>query len=740
MARLRMAASILEAAEKWKQECLVDGGSLFAAERLWAEANFRELKTYFLERPDTGSGSFEEKLRIQLEPAHPEARRLWAEITWVYYLIVISVTRITKLDRIRTAWEWSGEALPEEHWALGDVLDGGIVNPGMGYFGHQWREFNFIITMMLDWGARSARERESLLSDPWGFAAWVDGLKGGRQRLFRHALLFLLFPDTFEPIMSIRHKRNIVKVFADETDGTSDVACMDPVDLDKALLTVVRRLQDKNPGEEINFYKAPLKEVWQGSSSTLNDEDGAAGTDDDAWYRERFGAADVWTIAPGEGARLWGEFLEHGMAAIGWDHLDDLREYESREAVHKALSDSGRGQNPYNQSLAVWEFVHEVKIGDVVLAKRGRNVILGWGEVTGDYVHDSERPEYRNLRSVDWHPFRTPTSLKEPITTKTLTRFTPYKKWLRDLFTLIDADSEKAEAGTAGAENEPYDKVTALKHLFLEETQFSRILDSIALRKNLILQGPPGVGKTFIARRIAWCLMGRKDSRSIEMVQFHQSYSYEDFVQGWRPTETGGFTLRNGVFFEFCERAEQHPDTPFVFIIDEINRGNLSRIFGDLLMLIEADKRGPEYEIRLTYSTPGKRFNVPENVHLLGLMNTADRSLAIVDYALRRRFAFETLRPAYGTRKFREYLLEADVERALVDRIDRNLSALNKRICEDKDLGPGFQIGHSYFMPEESADEEWYLSIIDTQIAPLLREYWFDRPERVDREVEDLKR
>ena len=170
MARLRMAASILEAAEKWKQECLVDGGSLFAEERLWAEANFRELKTYFLERPDTGSGSFEEKLRIQLEPAHPEARRLWAEITWVYYLIVISVTRITKLDRIRTAWEWSGEALPEEHWALGDVLDGGIVNPGMGYFGHQWREFNFIITMMLDWGARSARERESLLSDPWGFS------------------------------------------------------------------------------------------------------------------------------------------------------------------------------------------------------------------------------------------------------------------------------------------------------------------------------------------------------------------------------------------------------------------------------------------------------------------------------------------------------------------------------------------------------------------------------------------
>ena len=379
-----------------------------------------------------------------------------------------------------------------------------------------------------------------------------------------------------------------------------------------------------------------------------------------------------------------------------------------------------------------------MKIEDVLIAKRGRSVILAWGKVTGDYAHESERPEYQNLRKVEWYPCRTPINLKDPITTKMLTRFTPYKKWLRDLFELIDADTERP--GVRATDNELYEIATALSDLFLEEAQFRRILDSIALRKNLILQGPPGVGKTFIARRIAWCLMGRKDSRPIEMVQFHQSYAYEDFVQGWRPTETGGFTLRNGVFFEFCKRAEQQPETPFVFIIDEINRGNLSKIFGELLMLIEADKRGPDHAIALTYGAPEERFSVPDNVHLLGLMNTADRSLAMVDYALRRRFAFQSLEPAYGTRQFREYLLVAEVDKDLVDRIVRNLSELNESIRGDKDLGPGFQIGHSYFMPEGSPDEQWYLGIVDTQIAPLLGEYWFDRPEQVNRHIKDLRR
>jgi len=283
---------------------------------------------------------------------------------------------------------------------------------------------------------------------------------------------------------------------------------------------------------------------------------------------------------------------------------------------------------------------------------------------------------------------------------------------------------------------EPYTVDHALEELFVERELLEDMIESLERRKNLVLEGPPGVGKTFVTRRLAYLVIGRADPSRLAMVQFHQSYAYEDFIQGWRPRETGGFTLKNGVFFEFCRRAAADPTSRYVFVIDEINRGNLSKIFGELMLLMEADKRGPQHAIPLTYSQDASAtFYIPENVHLIGTLNTADRSLALVDYALRRRFAFFPLKAAFGQAQFRAFLATKGVSDTLIRHIESRLLALNQYIRDDrKHLGPGFEIGHSYFCPQPSdePDENWYRLVIRTEVAPLLREYWFDAPERAE--------
>lgn len=269
--------------------------------------------------------------------------------------------------------------------------------------------------------------------------------------------------------------------------------------------------------------------------------------------------------------------------------------------------------------------------------------------------------------------------------------------------------------------------------IFLDRADIERLISQLARKKALVLQGPPGTGKTFIAQRLAWVLAEQRSMQRVEAVQFHQSYGYEDFVRGYRPTEDGGFMLRDGPFLDFCERVRDDDRRPHVLLIDEINRGNLSRIFGELLMLIEADKRSAEWAVRLAYPrADDERFHVPENLYLIGTMNTADRSLALVDYALRRRFAFFTVEPAFGQPKFRRHLEEQGVPASVRNRIGERLTALNETIAEDSDLGAGFRIGHSYFCDPpsgESADyDRWFEEVVTFDIEPLLEEYWFDRP------------
>jgi 5-methylcytosine-specific restriction protein B len=274
----------------------------------------------------------------------------------------------------------------------------------------------------------------------------------------------------------------------------------------------------------------------------------------------------------------------------------------------------------------------------------------------------------------------------------------------------------------------------ALNDLFMSGQKLDRIVGLLKRKRNVILQGAPGTGKTFVARRIAYLLMGEKAPSRAPMMQFHQSTTYEDFIQGYRPDGKGGFTLKDGTFYEFCRRAVLQPDHAFVFIIDEINRGNLSKVFGELMMLIEADKRSPGFAIQLSYSTEEDGpFYVPPNVYLLGTMNTADRSLSLVDFALRRRFAFVELDPGFASAEFEVCLAGMGVSVDLVAQIRRRMDELNEFILQDvHNLGRGFCIGHSFFVPTDSVsnDSQWLHDIVEYEIVPLIEEYWGDDEKR----------
>lgn len=285
---------------------------------------------------------------------------------------------------------------------------------------------------------------------------------------------------------------------------------------------------------------------------------------------------------------------------------------------------------------------------------------------------------------------------------------------------------------------EKYTRKKALAELFLSEEQLHKAQTALQHKKNIILQGPPGTGKTFLARRLAYLELGREDTDKIQTVQFHAAYAYEDFIQGYRPDTSGKFTLANGVFYDFCEKAKANPDQPYFFIIEEINRGNLSSIFGELLLLLEADKRGENFAVALPQG--GQQFYVPENLFVIATMNTADRSLAPLDFALRRRFAFIKMAPVFDL-PFRRFLEYRNTPDNLIDRIVSRLEQLNSVLAEDLQLGEGFRIGHSYFCypPKEGGNEAWFEAIIENELVPLLEEYWFDAPAKATAAIRQLR-
>ena len=476
-------------------------------------------------------------------------------------------------------------------------------------------------------------------------------------------------------------------------------------------------------GKSVDMTSEMASDIFK---NVLSSSPSKQGKNTDALADEDVHTVRYWLYAPGEGSCMWDEFYTSGIMAIGWGEIGNLSTFDSKDAMKIKMREVIDESLSYkNAAHATWQFANEMKIGDIVFVKKGMHQIIGRGVVMSDYEYDNTRDdEYKNIRQVDWtHNGEWPHPGQAVM--KTLTDITSYTDYVEKLNSLFEDETEE-DAEDVEKTYPPYTKEDFLSEVFMPEEEYDKLSGILRIKKNIILQGAPGVGKTFVAKRIAFSMMGVKDVERVMMVQFHQSYSYEDFIMGFRPS-TDGFELKRGAFYNFCKKAEIDGDNDYFFIIDEINRGNLSKIFGELFMLIENDKRG--VSLQLLYSD--EKFSVPKNIYIIGMMNTADRSLAMLDYALRRRFAFFEIKPGFTTDGFREYRMSLENEK--FDKLIACVESLNNVISNDESLGDGFCIGHSYFcnLLPDTINDQILSGIVEYELIPLLKEYWFDEPTKV---------
>lgn len=361
-------------------------------------------------------------------------------------------------------------------------------------------------------------------------------------------------------------------------------------------------------GKSVDMTSEMASDIFK---NVLSSSPSKQGKNIDALADEDVHTVRYWLYAPGEGSCMWDEFYTSGIMAIGWGVIGDLSTFDSKDAMKIKMREVIDESLSYkNAAHATWQFANEMKIGDIVFVKKGMHQIIGRGVVMSDYEYDNTRDdEYKNIRQVDWthngvwpHPGQA--------VMKTLTDITSYTDYVEKLNSLFEDETEE-DAEDVEKTYPPYTKEDFLSEVFMSEEEYDKLSGILRIKKNIILQGAPGVGKTFVAKRIAFSMMGVKDVERVMMVQFHQSYSYEDFIMGFRPS-TDGFELKRGAFYNFCKKAEIDGDNDYFFIIDEINRGNLSKIFGELFMLIENDKRG--VSLQLLYSD--EKFSVPKNIYI----------------------------------------------------------------------------------------------------------------------------
>ena len=639
-----------------------------------------ELDQRFVKNLDAGEGDFLSKLKVQLSEGSADCHQLMAESVWLLLLFPSNVGAEKKRENVRTIWSWSDASLDEHHPLLDDKVLQGIGSAGTAFNTHRWRELVFLIGALRDFKARDGSEREQIASDPWAFSGWLSGLPEARHRQLIHILPHLLFPDTFERISSEGDKRLILAGFGDTTE--KEIKKWSTVEIDRALLELRRRLE-KEHGADVDFYQDEFESQWK--NQTKN-----------------------WLLSWNPSRWTWDTLAADRATTISVEKADNRWRCSSskpREGDRVFLIRTG---TPPKGVVAVGKITrapYEAEHWEQARADAGETT--RFVDVAFDSVRDATTDEIVPLEQLqsrepgqEWNPQSSGIEIKAKAA-RTLERLWKALPPIAAGHTATDGD---AGSGAASPKK-------------------------VSPPLNLILYGPPGTGKTYRLTKDELPRYKDEAGDRFEFVTFHQSYAYEDFVEGIRPvTENGAVTyeVRPGVLKRLCDRARRAPDMRFALFIDEINRKNVAKVFGELITLVEVDKRirtdvsgnrsASCKGLKVTLPYSGQRFGMPANVDVIGTMNTADRSIALLDSALRRRFRFEELTP-------KPELLESidDGEGNAID-LRQLLQAMNARLS--RLLHRDQTLGHSYFYHVKSFDE--LRRVFAREILPFLQEAFYD--------------
>jgi hypothetical protein len=671
---------VIAAYQQWITNCLIADGSLFSSANLWTPELVEEVRAAFVDHPDMGKKvSFWEKLKKQMENASPGAKHLMAEMIWALLAFPSNIKAHTKRNGIRDVWAYSGQVLSETLPLLNENVLVGIGSGGQGYLTGYWRELTFIIKLTVDLKKKSQSERQQLFSSYDDLVAWIAELPEGKVRQFRHMLRYVAFPDRVERIASNRDRLAILEEFGigpkKETVKWSDRQ------VDDELAKLRAKLETEYPGEILDFYESPLKPKWK------SEEDSEPL--DPVEPPDEKNPNKIWKFAKWMGPLVAALRELGGTASIKVVYKriqDDLKLTKDFLAEKMPGSDQTRFYNEvaWARQYLFWEGLMESpKRGIWALTAKAEGIVI-------------DEQKAQNIA----------------------------EKWAKKQKNEIQ---KKLASGDASKPLELNDKQIASEYPLSKIAEdagvniliLQRWVAAIHRKGQAIFYGPPGTGKTFLAQKLAQHLVGGGNG-ICELVQFHPAYSYEDFMQGLRPQRVNGgldYPLVPGRFMDFCDRAQKRTGI-CVLIIDEINRANLARVFGELMYLLEYRKSDTD-GIPLA---GGGRFHIPANVRLIGTMNTADRSIALVDYALRRRFAFLGLAPDFEVlRRFHE----REQTGFPVDGLIKLLEQLNNAIND-----PHYSLGISFFMQKNLAKD--LPDIWSTEVEPFLEEHFFDQREKFD--------